>query len=612
VATGCDTSSAIGGSKGSFLRIAALLAFVGLAAADLVCAAVANIPGQAGRLGVVFSNNQINEVIPGGAAAAAGIKPGDRIDLQRLYPIRAQSLDPFIWYLPAPGTDIKLPILRGNAHLTESVRTGRSTFPIQGYIPFLLIVLLIVTFAAWMVFAAPNVSTWTFFLFIIGLAATFSGNQAALVFAHLGYWPTLAFSALINILAALPVSIIAFASAVPDNIVAGWRLRVLWAAVALYVVAVAVNLYSIVAWSVLGMPERYVVLPDRLEGMIELTLPLVAGIVVLAFKFFTSEGPSRERIKWILGGVVALSISSLPYIVYLPFAGLNTWLHSAMDLLFIISMAAISYGVIRSHVVTVKFAISYAVTFSLFAAGALLLVAVSEFTFERFAIIFTRTDNELIDFMIVLACVVAFNAFHGRVNRFVNQVLFKTRYNALRRLEKDAHAVLYADTAASVREVLIDEPVDALALGSAALFESDPAGGWTRTHDLGWEAATFANVSPGDGLILRLNAEQKPQHLAEFHWSPPGLPKGVAQPVLALAIATRRKIKAVALYGRHITGTALDADEVRSLREIADAAGIALEYLASEDLRLQMKRAQDEASALRLQLSQVYETGKSS
>ena len=70
-----------------------------------------------------------------------------------------------------------------------------------------------------------------------------------------------------------------------------------------------------------------------------------------------------------------------------------------------------------------------------------------------------------------------------------------------------------------------------------------------------------------------------------MHWHHGDLPAGNAQPVLAIPVLARRRVVAIALYGLHTSGVDLDADEVRAIERVTEAAGAAYDHVEAETFR---------------------------
>lgn len=97
------------------------------------------------------------------------------------------------------------------------------------------------------------------------------------------------------------------------------------------------------------------------------------------------------------------------------------------------------------------------------------------------------------------------------------------------------------------------------------------------------ELKELTNANP---LVLYLQSEQAGLRTSTVRGSTQMMPSGNAHPVLALPILMRHRVIAIVLYGMHNTGADLDADEIRSLEALANAAGTAFAQVDAQHLRV--------------------------
>jgi hypothetical protein len=102
-------------------------------------------------------------------------------------------------------------------------------------------------------------------------------------------------------------------------------------------------------------------------------------------------------------------------------------------------------------------------------------------------------------------------------------------------------------------------------------------------------------LDESDPLVAFLSVERETIDLEEIGWTAHGLPAGNARPVVAAPIGARSRLMAIAFYGAHQSGEALDPDERRMLLSLANAAAVAYDHLEAEALR-------QEVAALRTRL----------
>jgi hypothetical protein len=80
------------------------------------------------------------------------------------------------------------------------------------------------------------------------------------------------------------------------------------------------------------------------------------------------------------------------------------------------------------------------------------------------------------------------------------------------------------------------------------------------------------------------------------------LPTGENTPIVALPVFIRHELRAIALYGPHQTGEAIDPDEMRSLTLLCSAAGAALDHTAAAELSKRLEEYRQTVNALKADL----------
>lgn len=157
---------------------------------------------------------------------------------------------------------------------------------------------------------------------------------------------------------------------------------------------------------------------------------------------------------------------------------------------------------------------------------------------------------------------------------------------AERRLAAAGQEIRRADKLPDIERLLVDEPMRALQLASAAVFREED-GLLRRRASAGWDASDAEALRPDEPpLAGRLDG-------APFRLDTAGavdpqsgrLPGDEARPVLCAPIGNNRRCFAVALYGSHEAGTDLDKKERDLLGRLARDAEIAYAHVERENLR---------------------------
>jgi hypothetical protein len=171
------------------------------------------------------------------------------------------------------------------------------------------------------------------------------------------------------------------------------------------------------------------------------------------------------------------------------------------------------------------------------------------------------------------------------VEKIIAGLLFRRRHAAARRLAQLASTIPHLSDDAAIAASVVDEPMVALSLASAALFRRDASGWYRRVSALGWTGGGAAELDPFDPVLSRLRDDREPARVSAIDYVPENLPSGDAMPIVAIPIIVRGDLEAVAMYGAHTGGEDLDPDEIGALGRIGDAAGAAYYHLEADALR---------------------------
>ena len=138
---------------------------------------------------------------------------------------------------------------------------------------------------------------------------------------------------------------------------------------------------------------------------------------------------------------------------------------------------------------------------------------------------------------------------------------------------------------AEIERLLVEEPLKALRLASAAIFRHEE-GTLRRSESIGWEARHRATLSDGEPPLPAV-APGAPFPIAD---AGAGLPGDLARPVLAVPIGNPRRRFALAVYSAHESGTDLDGAERELLAQLARDAEIAYGQVEREALLREIER----------------------
>ena len=330
-------------------------------------------------------------------------------------------------------------------------------------------------------------------------------------------------------------------------------------------------------------------------------LPSVAALWALVMTYARSDENLRSRLLPTLAAFVLLIVTGAVQ----EFAGAVTSspgillvLYFAFSLSAALMAIAVAYAVVRHRVIDVSFIVGRTLVY-----GVLTIFAVTIFTLIEFFVGKLLERNGLaiaLEILAALALGLSLNALHGRLDKFIDVVLFRRRHLAEKRLERAATMLPHAGTTQLVADMLVEEPTDAFSLGSAAVFvRTEDDRHYIRSRAEGWSDEHASDLDPDDRLVVRLRAELRAVHLEDAHWQRTDLPTGNRQPLYAVPVASGHRLEAIVLYGAHSGGEDLDPNERRSLRALARGAALAYDHLRVQALRAHLEAARDENAALK-------------
>ena len=158
---------------------------------------------------------------------------------------------------------------------------------------------------------------------------------------------------------------------------------------------------------------------------------------------------------------------------------------------------------------------------------------------------------------------------------------------AEKRLEEAGQEIQRADSLAEIERLLVEEPVKALSLASAAVFREED-GCFRRRECAGWDSGHLDRLREGEPPLAAGSADAPFPIPAAGAGR--GLPDDLARPVLGVPIGNPRRRFAVVLYSAHEAGTDLEEAERGLLGALAREAEIAYGQVERELLQKRVER----------------------
>ena len=589
-------SSAHGVAPRSIPRTLVLVLIGALALAALVVSLPATVePGGVFGWNVAPDGVTVISVLPGDPAQRAGIVPGDRIVYQTM-PLLGRLNTIFVTPVQ-PGARIAFSIVHeGNAR-TVDLRAvpWPSNLLTTSVVAGLIANIVGIAVGIMLVALRPTPMTWAFLIYGIGALIPFNGASYALR-SDAAMAAVLTANGLLGGVATAAAFV--FIGRFPRGEPRRWTAWLDRAAIPWAIVVAAGWIY--VLWAVTSSSQP----PDRIVlTAIQYALPALGAAVTLAAlvaNYAAARGSMRHRILPVLGTFALATFFGFVWTVANdlspdPLIAVGSGIVAqAFDAAFPLSVA---YAVVRHRVMDVTFVISRTVVYTILTATIVCSFALIHFLVGKWL------EHTQIAFVLELVVAVAYgvslNALHGRLERYVDRVLFRRRHLAESRLTRVANALPHAESADFVDDMLAIEVAAAFALASCAGFRTTAGGTLVRTRAVGWLDGHLATLERDDRLVVELTAALEPLALSDVAWPHADVPDQLGAPLYAVPICVRHRVVAIALYGGHRTGEALDPDETRVLRRLANGAGAAYDHIATAALRERLEEVERENAGLR-------------
>jgi hypothetical protein len=558
--------------------------------------------------GTVYDVRQPFDDEAASPAWAAGVRAGDRLDLSRMrcIPFGTQACATMLalwggFYYVLPGRVGTLHLAAAAGQPARDVTLVARPRP-QSHLHRLVLLLdqlagvLVVLGGAWLVWLRPGGMTWGFFAYVI----QFNPGQASQFYAWLQQWPLALLAQWIAtcvLQAAAYTGFLLFALRVPvDHAQGGWRRieRALPALAALFFLVSLAGLGSLFGWRAQTA---------TLTGLIVGLAVDAAALAILIGRRKTLGARNYQRIRWVIWGCViglpAYLLAEIAQITAVPAALFGAPVpEDALGLIYLVNGVLCLFvveAVRRDSVVNVTIPLRRATVLGL------LLSVPAFFLREEIGVVDQVLELRGWPWLVVASILAFLIARLHEVATAVADGLFDARHRrAETHLEAVAHAIQRADSVAELERLLVDEPLHALQLASAAVFRAE-TGLFRRHTAAGWDAAT-AEVLDATALLRRAQHRGPACRIAPDDLADVALPEGLRRPQVAVAVGNPRRFFAIALYGGHEAGTDLNQRERDLLARLARQAEIAYAYLEAETLHRRL-------AALEARPAQLAEAG---
>lgn len=549
-------------------------------------------------------------------AAAAGIVPGDRVDLKamRCIPPGTPQCASLVAVLGGLGgmqaalsnRQITLALKPSSGAAPKTVELQSVPAPLnppERVVLFLdtVVGIIVIIIAFWLVWTRPSLMTWGLFLYVVWI----NPGQTFTYYALLQRWPLAVLAQeFAEALAqgAAFAGLMIFALRFPDDRTeprwqkVQWAVPLLGAAMAVLTLLCFANLF--------GFPTERITEVSFLAGY-----AIDAVVLLILLERRRSLPPQEEqRMRWVIWGcaiglpafILAELCQSSDLIFHLfGFSPSQTFI----GLLYLPNGVLVyfaSQAVWQRRVVSVSIPLRHGTTL----VALTLLIGVPIFQLEQKLDIVKesfRLPAWIWPLLVAPVVLLLVNRLHETAVELVDRIFNRRFHSAKRQLTAASEAIAQAESLAEIDRLLVESTVRALCLSSGAVFRSE-GNVFRRTQDTkGWNASMKKELRPeSDGIALRSLQVGAPVRLNHDDWDSRELPPGMDAPCLSVPVRSGiTEATAVVLLGPHETGNDIDADEREMVDRLAVRAAAGYERVVTGMLRQEV--AQLKAQVVELQ-----------
>ncbi|MFO1209901.1 MAG: hypothetical protein U1E40_11875 [Amaricoccus sp.] len=525
----------------------------------------------------------------------AGLRAGDRLDFDAM---RCTTVDSelcattlALWggvNLFLPGRSVVLALAADGDRPARTVTLVAEPRPSNWLLRAIVLLqqaagVAVVLGSAWLVWTRPGPMTWGFFAYCV----FFNPGQAFLFYAWLQQWPWALLAQHVSscfLQAGGYAGLLLFALRAPvDRTEGRWRRleRALpWLAAALLLLSL------MTLASLFGRPAELAMRAAALMGF----AVGVAVVAILIGRRGLLSPRDYQRMRWVIWG----ALIGLPAYLLAELLLETSLLHGLIDdgpaldeltgalytvngilCLFVVE------AVRRPTVVSVAIPLRRATVLGLLLSlPVLLLHRQLEVIDEYFRM------PEWAWLLVASALVYLLARLHEYATELAERLFDFRLRRAEHELAAAGAAIERATTLDEIDRALVEAPMHALRLASAAVFRGEEAG-FRRRTSAGWSPGDLELLGT-DHPLIPPGPSAEPYRIGQAAGD--GLPGDLARPVLAAPVANARRCYALALYGEHESGTDLALAEHELLGRLARSAEAG--YAEIEDATLRARIAE--------------------
>jgi hypothetical protein len=532
----------------------------------------------------------IASVDPGGPAARAGIRVGDKIDLAAM-PLDDRRSVYTSYNTERPAKRATFQFVRGIGLQAVTLVSVPHLRTLADNVTDVIQLLTLISFpilAGALLLLRPAALTWAFFIYALDVSngSTLSQSYAPTWLQVLEYAWSSAFG-----VAGLAAFII-FALRFPSNVVTGWKRTVERAVLFAAPLLLLSNLY----W---GLGQVFL-LPHALAVSSVANAFVLLGYCVGAGAFIATlmqaTPQERPRIVWVIFGFLVGYGAFASFNAFFGYAGTSPiWLTNTLQIFDVLIPITVTYAILKHRVIDIAFFLNRALVYGILTTLGIGLLVLLDWAVARRL----ESFGLVIEVAGALALGIAIQHLHGFVDTLVDRYVFRSVHEAEKHLERVGEAMMYAESLEALDTFLVQESARALRLASVAVFRRVDAGQFVRASALGWNGVACDTIGADDPLVLDLQAQKRGVAGGPFLSDRSDVPQGASAPIFAVPIRIRERTIGFVLFGAHLNASDIDPNEQGILESFVARATIAYDHVWNLERSAENSRMRVELDFLR-------------
>jgi hypothetical protein len=298
-------------------------------------------------------------------------------------------------------------------------------------------------------------------------------------------------------------------------------------------------------------------------------LVILSGTSAIA----ASRGIERQRVAWAvisIGTLLAATVLEYVLNVLVPTYDMQLATQAAVNVVSIAAPVGLTYSVLSRRLLDIGFALNRAAVFS---ALSLLLVGsfmAAEWALGGWLVTANHVTGTAVNITLALALGFSVRFVHRRVDLVVDRLFFRKRHEQEAALLRFAREAPFITDLGTLLQRTVDEITRRSQAGSVAILTPDRNGTFAGT---GVSGAAATTVDENDPALVALRARQEPVDLHEFATALYG--------EYAFPMVSRGELIGVLVCGLKRNGDPYAPDEIAALAALALGVGGALHTLSS-------------------------------